>query len=206
MEKTLINTKTRQRILLAAREEFIAYGFRDASLRTIAKEAGITVSNIYNYFNNKDELFRAVLSPLLEAFELMLKQHNSEENMEKYMNTPQRFQDATVKEFLKLTHNFRTELKLLFFHAGGSSLEHYKENITRQQFEISFAYLRSFKEKYPQANENISPFFIRICCTWWIIIFSEIVADDTLSEEELEQGLRDYIIFGTAGWKELMHI
>lgn len=43
----------RARILRAAREEFMVNGFRDASLRTIARESGVAVSNIYNYFEHK---------------------------------------------------------------------------------------------------------------------------------------------------------
>ena len=38
-------------------------------MRTIARLSGVTLSNIYNYFRDKDTLFRAVLQPLLAAFE-----------------------------------------------------------------------------------------------------------------------------------------
>ena len=38
-------------------------------MREIAWLAGIGVGNIYNYFKNKDELFREVISPVLCAFE-----------------------------------------------------------------------------------------------------------------------------------------
>lgn len=55
----------RQTIIDKAREEFLIKGFKDASLRTIAKDAGVGLSNIYNYFKNKDDLFCEVLAPTL---------------------------------------------------------------------------------------------------------------------------------------------
>ena len=36
-------------------------GFKDASLRNIVKEAGLTTGAFYGYFNNKEELFNALV-------------------------------------------------------------------------------------------------------------------------------------------------
>ena len=47
----------RKKILEVARSEFIAKGFKDTSMRTIAKKGEVNLSNIYNYFSNKDEIF-----------------------------------------------------------------------------------------------------------------------------------------------------
>ena len=43
-------------ILKAAEEVFLEKGYKDASMREIASRAGVTVSNIYHYFTNKDEI------------------------------------------------------------------------------------------------------------------------------------------------------
>lgn len=200
------DNKTRAKILRIAREEFVAKGFRDTSLRMIAKDSGITVSNIYNHFDSKDALFRAILTPLIERIEAILEEHSSEANMELYMNSSSHYRDTTVDEFVGLTKEYRSELKLLFLKSGGSSLEHYKEDILQRQIAFGSSYLRAFKDKYPRANDNISPFFIKLCSTWWLNLLTEIVSNDTLTEEELKQGLREYVTFGTVGWKELMQI
>ena len=47
-----------ERILKVAEEVFLEKGYKDASMREIASRAGVTVSNIYHYFTNKDEIFR----------------------------------------------------------------------------------------------------------------------------------------------------
>ncbi len=60
-----LKTEVRQRILTAAEQEFKQHGYMDASIRTIADSAGISLGNIYRYFNNKEALFCAVIEPLM---------------------------------------------------------------------------------------------------------------------------------------------
>lgn len=47
-------TGTQTRILAAAKTEFLEKGFRNASLRTIVKLAGVTTGAFYGYYSNKD--------------------------------------------------------------------------------------------------------------------------------------------------------
>lgn len=49
----------REALLLAARSEFSAKGFRGASLRAIARAAGVDVALIAHYFGNKEGLYAA---------------------------------------------------------------------------------------------------------------------------------------------------
>lgn len=60
---------TRERILAEARKAFLASGFKDASFRKIARNAGVTTGAIYGYVADKDALFRAVIDP--EVAEMM---------------------------------------------------------------------------------------------------------------------------------------
>ena len=56
---------TREHIAEIAKQVFLKDGYAKASMRDIAKGAGIGVSNIYNYFKSKDELFRHIVRPLI---------------------------------------------------------------------------------------------------------------------------------------------
>ena len=51
---------TLQKILEAARKEFLAKGFQSASLRNIVKTAGVTTGAFYGYYKSKEELFDAL--------------------------------------------------------------------------------------------------------------------------------------------------
>ncbi len=57
--------QTRARIVLAAREMFIAYGYRSTSLRSIAVTAGVSHPGLLKHFGSKDEL----LVTIVDSFE-----------------------------------------------------------------------------------------------------------------------------------------
>lgn len=47
---------THRQILLSAMKNFSEVGFRDASIRTICKDAGVTNGAFYAHFKSKDDL------------------------------------------------------------------------------------------------------------------------------------------------------
>ena len=51
-----LKDELRQAIIEAAKEEFLQKGYENASMRSIAAKADITVGNIYRYFENKEDL------------------------------------------------------------------------------------------------------------------------------------------------------
>jgi AcrR family transcriptional regulator len=63
-----LDADKRQRILAVAAEEFAAHGFAGASLNRIIEQAGISKGATYYYFNDKADLFAAVLLHGMEAF------------------------------------------------------------------------------------------------------------------------------------------
>ena len=63
-------------ILKAAEKVFLENGFPKASMREIAQEAQVGLSNIYNYFKSKDDIFCTVVRPVISAFDRMLHEHH----------------------------------------------------------------------------------------------------------------------------------
>ena len=53
-----------ERILAAAKEEFLDKGYVDASLRTIAAAAETSTNSIYVRFGDKEGLFSAIVEPV----------------------------------------------------------------------------------------------------------------------------------------------
>jgi AcrR family transcriptional regulator len=51
----------RNQIIKTARKEFIKSGIRNASIKDIARKAELSPRTIYTYFNNKQELYVAIL-------------------------------------------------------------------------------------------------------------------------------------------------
>jgi AcrR family transcriptional regulator len=56
----------RSRVLEAAREVFLAYGFERATMNDIARAAGISRPALYLQFRDKRDIYRALVSELVE--------------------------------------------------------------------------------------------------------------------------------------------
>ena len=58
--------RTPQKLVAAARLVFERDGFHDARLADVTKEAHVATGTFYNYFQSKEELFRAVMQGVLD--------------------------------------------------------------------------------------------------------------------------------------------
>lgn len=56
----------RENILKAAKEEFLCNGFTDASIRSIVSKSKVSLGNLYRYYKNKEELYNAIVNPVIE--------------------------------------------------------------------------------------------------------------------------------------------
>ncbi|MCO5996513.1 TetR/AcrR family transcriptional regulator [Actinoallomurus rhizosphaericola] len=65
---------TKEALLGAAREEFAAYGIAGARVDRIAERAGVNKERIYGHFGNKEKLFDAVMSQVLDEVVEMVSQ------------------------------------------------------------------------------------------------------------------------------------
>lgn len=195
----------RQILIEVSRKEFLKHGFKNTSMRTIAQKAKVSLSNIYNYFKNKNEIFLEVLSPLMKAMDRIMDEHNRLENLTLDVFYSNEYFIKQTNLFVSLIVTFKNELKLLLFQSYGSSLENFRNNYTDRHTKTGLEYIQKMKEKYPRVNTNISDFFIHTMSSWWLSIIGEIVTHN-LSRDEIEKFISEYIEFGTAGWKKIMKV
>lgn len=194
----------RQKILDAGRREFSRKGFAKASMRTIAMQVGVGVGNLYNYFPSKDRLFCAVLAPVISAFESMFERHhgNYADAMEMIREEYLYF---AVSEYMNLLRGNRTLMKILFFGAQGSSLEHFKAEFTDRATEQVKAWFKNNKENHPQMNIKVSDFMIHLHTVWMFTMFEEILMHK-VSAEEMPRIVEEYIKFEINGWRYILEI
>ena len=92
---------TREQIVTVAKRVFLRKGFAKASMRDVAKGAGIGLSNIYNYFNSKDEIFRHIVAPLIAKMEEMLKEHHDVRYHEEFLRYANGESDEMMTEHVQ---------------------------------------------------------------------------------------------------------
>ena len=59
----------KERIVDAAKQEFMKNSYDKASMRVIAGKSKITVGNLYRYFKSKEDLNRFIVAPALEKIQ-----------------------------------------------------------------------------------------------------------------------------------------
>ncbi len=67
--------QTRQKLIDSAKREFLEKGYSKASLRSICADAGVTTGALYFFFENKEDLFAAIVDPPLNGLKEILSQH-----------------------------------------------------------------------------------------------------------------------------------
>lgn len=192
-------------ILNTAEREFLESGFQDTKMRTIAGKSDVSLSNIYNYFKNKDMILEECLAPAIKALDETIEDHYNEAYMSASLFTSREYIQKQKDIFVNLIRKHKTKIFILFFRTGGSSLDGFRERFIDDHTRAGKEYLKLFKEKNPSANVDVSDFFIHIMSAWWASIVGELVMHD-LDQMELEHFFVDYIEFGTAGWKKVLQM
>ena len=201
----ILKEDIRNKIVAAARNEFIKNGFRKTSMRTISAKSGVTLGNIYNYFKTKDDIFYTVLRPLLIVLDERMSSYRIEHNKIDKLHFSIRNQKDLLRETLKIIFLYKEELKLLLFESKGTSVELFRENFIEEQVAISKEYVDQMQKVYPQIQTRISSLFFRISSSTWVTIIGEIVSSTEICKEEVKQVLSEYIRYNTAGWRELIN-
>ena len=65
-------------ILDTAQDLFLRYGYQGLSMRQIAEAVGVTKPALYYYFQDKEQLFLAVIQKCLEGIERQIDQIEAE--------------------------------------------------------------------------------------------------------------------------------
>ncbi len=156
----ILKTEIRKKIENAALNEFMKKGFKNASIRSIAKEATISKSNFYNYFTNKEELFLNLCNNAYKEFNSLitsLLNFELEQNFtnENYINS---FINELSLKINKLISQYKYELILLFDCSYGTNYQSLKNN--------TIAFLeRHFSDEIEENHNKNSKYFMHIIAT-----------------------------------------
>lgn len=195
----------RSRILDVARHQFEQKGYAKTSMREIATEAGVGVGNLYNYFTNKDELFREIVRPALQALEAMLQAHHGKCGEDIMVMKSEAYLKECLDEYIALVDTHHRPMKTLLFRAQGSSLERFREEYTDRSTEVVKEWFKSMREKYPRINTSVSDFIIHLHTVWMFTMLERLLVH-AVPKEEMEVILHDYILFEIQGWRAIIQI
>ena len=107
-----LRAQTQQKILTAALHLFADTGYGNTTIRMIAKEAGVALGLLYNYFSGKEgvlrEIFKSGVSDIQESFQPMLLVSDPYERIEGLIRGSIR-QVKNNLEFWRLFYSLRLQ-------------------------------------------------------------------------------------------------
>ncbi len=116
-----VNERLRADLLEAGKREFMEYGFRGASLKSIAASLGVTTGAIYRYYTDKEALFDGLV------------REPAQELVERYRTLQQTFagrsSDKEASWMMNFLYDHFDAFKLIACCSSGTKYEHYLDTL-----------------------------------------------------------------------------
>ena len=188
------------RITEAAAAEFLENGFKNASLRKIAAQAGVTIGAIHTRYQTKDALFCALVQPLIERIGGAFAAIRGSYYGDAPVLTPEHMAASMQMEseaILHLLFDDYDRAVLLLCRSAGSSLESFVDSLVEQKIRETLTFFGSCGTAHPDAR------VLRLMVSGQFHMYFQIIRDgyDLAAAKELMQAA---MVYHTGGWLALL--
>jgi AcrR family transcriptional regulator len=149
-------------ILKAASKIIARDGFEGASMRKVAAEAGINLSNIYYYFESKDEMLFAIQ---INAFTTLI--NSLKERLAKVGPPEARLKEVIENHFQFFSTNMN-DLKVCSYEIGSLYGDYYKQilKIRREYYKLVKNVVAENKTKSQSTDLNLATLYLFGSLNW----------------------------------------
>ena len=198
-------TETYHKIIRAAKVEFLEKGFEQASMRNIASAIGMSAAGLYRHFKDKEDLFDALIEPLMQAFAKAYAAQRKrayrfledDGNMEELWMGKN---DLTI--FLDLMHRYYDEFRLLLCCADGTKHADFIHDFTSFEQKETLEYMEAARKKGLQVND-IKPQELHLLLSAYYTAVFEVVVH-SFDRAEAEHYLDTLQRFFFPGWRAVL--
>lgn len=133
-----------ERVISAAKQEFLEKGYVEASLRTIAAAADTSTNSIYVRFGDKEGLFSAIVEPVLsemiERFIHIQEQFHQMSPSEQAAIMP-KYADGGTSVLIDYMYEHLDEFRLLLDASYGTRFHNFVDELVRIEVEYTYKYM-----------------------------------------------------------------
>ena len=200
-------TEAHGKIIAAAVEEFMEYGFENASMRRIASGVGLTVGALYRHFPNKEEMFAALVEPTID--ELMANYQAFVEQGYEVMKCGDVQQlwnesESETKWLMCFIYDHFEAFKLLICRSQGTRFESFVHDMALLEERSTLDYFERMKQYNMTVNELSQQEFHMLVTANVSALFEAVIHDFSREEAMHYAGTLD--AFFSAGWKKILGI
>ena len=189
------------RVMAAASEEFLEYGFEKASMRRVGERCGLTAAGLYRHCRDKEDLFDQLVAPAVERISAWMDAH-----LTKYLAAVQeegnlQWQDSWVDMMREIVYPHMDDYHLLLTCSSGTRYENFLHDFTQTAQEQTLQYLPVLRDK-GLAIRAISPMEMHLLFSAYVTALFEPVIHRYALEESM-RCLETVEAFFLPGWKVL---
>jgi len=201
-----------EKLLEQAMKEFLEKGYKGASLRTIAENAGTTPRSVYTRYGDKEGLFSALVFECAEKLKAMFSSYMDEYDSKPVDEQKNLFHDDSFdteyKDYISLIIDYIYDnidvFRLLICESEGTSFARYIDEIVAVDEKHTLMYIERTGNDVLNSG-RATPQLIHLLCSSYVHGFFEFVRHDMEKAEALR-----YIIqlrtFFACGWDHLFNI
>ena len=195
-------TESHKRIIKAAKQEFLAYGYSEASLRRIAANANLQVGGLYKHFASKDALFESLVEPAIQGFYALYQAIETEYMGEAAANEWEDQGEAV--RVMKYIYDHLDEFKLLILRSEGTRYADFKHEAAKLEEEATLRYLDAVRANGGQVNNFDSMEFHLLSTAYVESFFQPLIHD--LDREKALHYAKTLAEFYQPAWKTWLGI
>jgi AcrR family transcriptional regulator len=199
------NPETLSRILQTGKEEFLKNGFRGASLRVIAKRAGVTTGAIFGYYTDKKALFDALVGNCANTFRnqfVTVQNDFNELPTERQMSDMHTYTSEALQGMLDYIYENFDIFKLILCQSDGTDYEDYVDSLVEIEIESTERFMDRMKTAgYP--IREIPPNLSHILANAYFSAIFETITHD-MPKAEADTYVASLAEFFHAGWMKLI--
>lgn len=195
-------TASHSKVLAAAREEFMEYGYENASMRRIGERCGMTAAGLYRHCRDKADLFREIVSPSVKKIDEWLEAHIDRSIKTMESNEVDLWKDSEIDMMRDLIYPNMEEYRLLLTKAQGSPYENFLHGLTERHQNKMLEFLPLLYEK-GYVPRRIDPKELHLLLSAYTTAMFEPVVHG-YSKEDAYRCLETLEAFFLPGWKQLL--
>ncbi len=198
-------TDTQKRILEVGKREFLEKGFKDASLRAIVKEAGFTKGAFYGYYNSKEALFDALVSPAADGLITQFKQAQQahyELIPEDKAEQSRDLSTSYLNYFINYIYDHFDAFKLVICCSEGTRYANYIHELVKLEVDQTEDYYEQLRQLGKLEGAVSRDLHHMITSAYFTAVF-ETVAHDMTREQAIDY-VNELAAFFNYGWNGLL--
>lgn len=197
-------TASHEKIVKAAMKEFLEKGYERASMKSVADEVGMTSAALYRHFANKQDMFAALVQPVVDAIQEWTRSHTqmsveavNVSEISQIWDFDSGISDARL--VLDVLYDMPEVSVLLLFRSAGTPYESFLHDIVESSTDSMMSFVELCRNQGYPAKDMARDEMHMLVTAYTTAMVQPL--EHGYSRQEAERYLRLMMEFFVPGWR-----